>query len=722
MPDSTIENALSKGQRNYARLTGQTVPLFKKMSQGTIKKEELDHLKNLYKEQSEVASATLEAGVKAVKESAKTATSEAVKKLMKGGKLSSTADIKKMLDASLAIAFQQAAPLIQKAVNEALEKPVERIEDLIKDVRRLQVKADQIFYILGIGSNSVKGGKVNARGLMANSTAKDKHEEFVSLINQKKETDKQADTIAKKVASLVGSFLRTQNKENVERSEKIQKEAVNTVKKRGVVALDLDGNGMPATASAALELYRQKMGLPPKGAKPQSKKVPKTLQKMATGFGLFDQKAQKLSTANAPKKAVAMPENVAQVLTAQGFNSVFAPGAVVDLQTEKDTKLDKVLGVLNRLSGTGYNNLQKQAERAFVEKLKASGTSKEDQKAILQRIHYAKRTKSSNADSAQAYERFSKMVMRDLANTWKQSAQDKINRYKDTVSKHWDGIAKATKIAGYAFLGTMLINALNKIFPTWMESLKGLLSTALEGFITKAIPWLIQNIGPIIADTFSFIISHLPEIVKGVLKVMGMIVGQIAKAVLSLLGFDKQAEPKQTVNQAYYKSEEFKNFAKANGLTEAQAKARLETANKTDIANLDDDTLREQYQAAVNNYQSWNVKKGGTINQQTATKQATATANVITNTGSPIKLAPSTTVNSSQNATATMSSKQEVFPTENAHVNMIDVVPTKAPTTSAALNAKGATTTGSKVNVETIPNMMGGDLMVQNAALLTGGD
>lgn len=722
MPDSTIENALSKGQRNYARLTGQTVPLFKKMSQGTIKKEELDRLKNLYKEQSEAASATLEAGVKAVKESAKTATSEAVKKLMKGGKLSSTADIKKMLDASLTIAFQQAAPLIQKAVNEALEKPVERIEDLIKDVRRLQVKADQIFYILGIDSNSVRGGKVNARGLMANSTAKDKHEEFVSLINQKKETDKQADTIAKKVASLVGSFLRTQNKENVERSEKIQKEAIDTVKKRGVIALDLDGNGMPATASAALELYRQKMGLSSKSAKPQSKKVPKTLQKMTTGFGLFDQKAQKLSTANAPKKAVAMPENVAQVLTAQGFNSVFAPGAVIDPQTEKDTKLDKVLGVLSRLSGTGYSNLQKQAERAFVKKLKASGTSKEDQKAILQRIHYAKRTKSSNADSAQAYERFSKMVMRDLANTWKQSAQDKINRYKDTVSKHWDGIAKATKLAGYAFLGTMLVNALNKIFPTWMESLKGLLSTALEGFITKAIPWLIQNIGPIIADTFTFIITHLPEIVKGVLKVMGMIVGQIAKAVLSLLGFDKQAEPKQTVNQAYYQSEEFKNFAKVNGLTEAQAKARLETANKTDLANLDDDTLREQYQAAVNNYQSWNVKNGGTINQQTATEQAPATANVTTNTGSPIKLAPSATVNTSQNATATMSSKQEVFPTENAHVNTIDTVPTKAPTASAALNVKGATTTGSKVNVETIPNMMGGDLMVQNAALLTGGD
>ena len=720
MPDSTIENALSKGQRNYARLTGQTVPLFKKMSQGTIKKEELERLKDLYKEQSEAASATLEAGVKAVKESAKTATSEAVKRLVKGGKLSSTTDIKKMLDASLAIAFQQAAPLIQKAVNEALEKPVERIEDLIADVRRLQVKADHIFYVLGIDANNPKGGKVSAQGLMA--SAKDKHEEFVSLAAAKKDLDKQADTIAKKVASLVGSFLQTQNKENVKRSEKIQKEAIDAVKKRGTVALDLDGNGMPATAAAALELYRQKMGLSAKSAKPQAKKVPNALKKMTTGFGLFEQKAQKITNANAPKKVAAVPENVAQVLTAQGFNSVFAPGVMVDPQGEKETKLDKVMDFLSRLSGTGYNNLQKRAERAFVEKLKASGTSKEDQKAILQRLQYIRKTKSSSADSAQAYERFSKMVMRDLANTWKQSAQDKIKRYKDTVSKHWDGIAKATKIAGYMFLGSMLVNALNKIFPTWMESLKGLLSSALEGFITKAIPWLIQNIGPIIADTFSFIISHLPDIVKGVLKVMGMIVGQVAKTVLSLLGFDKQAEPKQNINQAYYQSEEFKNFAKANGLTEAQARTRLETANQTDLSNLDDDYTRDNFQASIDNYQSWNVKKGGTINQRQTVNQSATTASVTTNTGSPIKLAPSTTVNSNQSATATMSSKQQVFPTENAHVNTIDTVPTKAPTASAALNAKGATTTGAKVTVETIPNMMGGDLMVQNAALLTGGD
>ena len=198
------------------------------MSQGTIKKEELERLKDLYKEQSEAASATLEAGVKAVKESAKTATSEAVKRLVKGGKLSSTADIKKMLDASLAIAFQQAAPLIQKAVNEALEKPVERIEDLIADVRRLQVKADHIFYVLGIDANNPKGGKVSAQGLMA--SAKDKHDEFVSLITAKKDLDKQADTIAKKSPLWLALSYRHKIKKTLSAQRKFKKRLLTRLK------------------------------------------------------------------------------------------------------------------------------------------------------------------------------------------------------------------------------------------------------------------------------------------------------------------------------------------------------------------------------------------------------------------------------------------------------------------------------------------------------------
>lgn len=705
---STIDNALSKGQRNYARLTGQTVPLFKKMSQGTIKPEELERLKELYREQSEAASATLEAGVKAVKDSAKTATSEAVKRLVKGGKLSSTADIKKMLDASLAIAFQQAAPLIQKAVNEALEKPVERIEDLIKDVRRLQVKADHIFYLLGL--DAPNSAKVSAGALMAKSEAKSRHEAYANLVNEKREADEQVTKIAKRVGLIVEDLLARTDKEKESKARRAQQ----SMRAGGTV--DLDINGVPTSAASALELYRQKMGL---SKKTPAKKTPSAVKRMTSGFGLFDQKASELLNKNRPVSAQDIyVSDTAQVTSTQSFNKLFGPGVFLDKEqqaaftrrAESDTGsvlFNKALSLLEKLSGTGFGNLQKRAERAYVEKLKASNTPKEGQKAILQRLQYLRRTKGASEESAQAYERFRKLVMRDLANSWRQSAQDKIDRYKKAVSKHWEGIAKFTRMMGYAFLGATLVNTLNKVFPGWMEKLTSTLGTVIEGVITKAVPWLIKNIGPIIADTFSFIITHLPDIIKGVLKVMGMIVGAVAKAVLSLLGFDKQAEPKQEINQAYYNSQEFKDFAKAQGLTESAARARLETANRTNLDNIDDIRTKEKYQASQAHYLRWNSKNN------------TSTATVTTNTGSPLHLSPSTTVNNQ----ATLASQGQVFSGETAHVNTIDAVPAGAQKpVGVASGAVRATTTGAKVTADTIPNMMGGDLMVQNAALLMGGD
>ena len=528
-----IQAARAKAAKRWSKLEDQTVPLFDKLASGQAAKSDIEKLKQLYAAQSKAASEAFDKSVKAAKDSAKDSVKATVKDAAKKHQLLSTSELRRLLEVAISIALEKSAYFIKKAVELALEDHMDMLDDLIKDVRRMQVKTDEMLAriknstISGMVSKALQEQAETKQGFIRRLVDDDSSKNVIrdSIIAM-------ADAVSDKIASIFS----TDNAKKKQVFKGIAKAASEYIDKSNNSAAD-DKASRSDKSSFASRIVGSSNDSTGSSSNRTMSDVVRTL--IESDEEDFDQYAARISSSNDnsikdlkeqfkdSKKSTALTEESSDVRRQQA--SIFERAVSAILSSRL---LD------NRLFKQYDSRFLQIAEDNFARTLKKQrfGSNIKDIRDSLDALKTAEENDDTFSDTA--YRQYRTAAYRDMKRTWLKQAKDKAVYIQKRLKKYTSKASKYLKWFGIAFLASVIVNALNEIAPNWKKSISDWLSEDGFNFAVEASEKIGELIGTVVVKTLDWIWQHKLEIAQIALGIVSGMTKSIVKAALSLIGLD----------------------------------------------------------------------------------------------------------------------------------------------------------------------------------------
>ena len=565
-----IQAARAKAAKRWSKLEDQTVPLFDKLANGQAAKSDIEKLKQLYAAQSKSASETFDKAVKAAKDSAKDSVKETVKDATKKHQLLSTSELRRLLEVAISIALEKSAYFIKKAVELALEDHMDLLDDLIRDVRRMQVKTDEMLFriknstISGMVSKALQEQAETKQGFIRRLVDNDSNKSVTNdAINA------MADVVSNKIAS---TFT---NKKGI----------------AGAASKHIDKSSNAANDEAS---HSDKSGFASRVAGSSNDDAGTSDNRMMSNVARtliesdeeedFDQYAARISNSNDS----AISELKEQIKDSEKSTALVEDSS--DVRRQQASIFERAISAIlssrlldNRLFNQYDSRFLQIAKDNFARTLKTQkfGSNIKDIKDSLDTLKTAEKNNGKFSDAA--YRQYRAAVYRDMKRTWLKQAKSKAAYIQKQLKKYTSKASKYAKWFGIAFLASAIINALNEIAPNWKKSIGDWLSEDGLNLAVETSEKIGELIGAVVVKTLDWIWQHKLEIAQIALGIVSGMTKSIVKAALSLIGldYDKVFGGKTIFDEAEHRSKITSNEDLFNKFIESKEGKKLQDEIKS---------------------------------------------------------------------------------------------------------------------------------------------
>lgn len=570
-----IKAAKQKAAKKWAKLDSQTVPLYENISNGKATEADLKKLSKLYNEQSKIASETFEEALKAARESARQSVRKSIKSTAKAKQLLSTPELKRLLETTAIIVLQKSASLIKTAVDEALDGTIDRVERLIRDVRRMQVKNDEVLVRLRQQANNPYAGffsgssapasglktQVNQAAVAAAATRQDKRFWLASLLFGKKEPDqsnvidtpeKLVDAISNKVISSITVLDRFNAKAQDDFYSKVLS-ALEQSSFGSAHRYPMSGGSTPfnrvsrfRNRSSAEEFLQKAIDYLSDNKRKVSDYIfNKDSFAYKSFISLLNSEADIRSeyTVRTAEQINNMDKLTEAVYDYQKLDKDYRDDELEQARHEEANFGDKVFSALSkalsneRLLGKSFF---KTAQEKFIEAV--AKNTYQDVDSVRENIYGLEQKltdeKTNNRFSRKAYERYRSIVFRELKRQWTVAAKDKLSFIRRKIRRQTNRVAKIFKYFTLAYLASVVINSLNKFIPNWKSDLFDWVTGTGADYLKQSGEQVGSLLGKAVTSTLKFIWKHKEEIFDFLFGVIKGMMKSIVQAGLSLFGID----------------------------------------------------------------------------------------------------------------------------------------------------------------------------------------
>lgn len=558
-----IKAAKSKAAKKWAKLDSETVPLYENLSNGKATEADIKKLSELYAKQSKLASDTFNEAVKAAKDSARKSVKNTVKSSVKAKQLLSTPELKRLLETTSIIVLQKSADLIRTAVYEALDGTIERVERLIRDVRRMQVKNDEV--LVRLRQNSFAGFFARSSSDASNKDAKKqakakltaekqtKRQWLASLLFGKKDDEQNAidtpEKLAEAVSNKVVSSITVLEKFKAQAQQEFYIRALTATDAKSVKARLLQAK---STSEEFLQRAIDYLGNNKRRISDYIFNKDSFAYKSFTRLLNSEANIQSEFTVRTAEQVENMEKLQEAVYDYRKLDEDYRDDELEQARREEANFGDKVFTAVakafdNYVGGAFFDKAQASFAKSLSElhyedldevqgKLDAFVIDIEDK--------ISKNNKKIGGDKKQlkiyekAYERYRSIVMRDLKRKWIKEAKDKLAYVRRRIKRQTNRVSKLFKWFTLAYLASVVINSLNSFMPKWKEELWDWMTGQGAEYLKEGGEKVGSLLGKAITSTLGFIWDHKSEIFSFLTGVVKGMMESIVRAVLSLFGID----------------------------------------------------------------------------------------------------------------------------------------------------------------------------------------
>lgn len=565
-----IQAARAKAAKRWSKLEDQTVPLFDKLANGQAAKSDIEKLKQLYAAQSKSASEAFDKAVKAAKDSAKDSVKETAKDATKKHQLLSTSELRRLLEVAISIALEKSAYFIKKAVELALEDHMDLLDDLIRDVRRMQVKTDEMLFRI---KNSTISGMVSKALQEQAETKQGFIRRLVDNDSNKSVTNNAINAMADVVSNKIASTF-TDKKGIVEAASKHIDKSSNAANDE---ASHSDKSGFASRVA----------GSPNDDAGTSDNRMMSNVARTLIESDEeedFDQYAARISNSNDS----AISELKAQIKDSEKSTALAEDSS--DVRRQQASIFERAISAIlssrlldNRLFSQYDSRFLQLAKDNFARTLKTQkfGSNIKDIKDSLDTLKTTEKNNGKFSDAA--YRQYRAAVYRDMKRTWLKQAKSKAAYIQKQLKKYTSKASKYAKWFGIAFLASAIINALNEIAPNWKKSIGDWLSEDGLNLAVETSEKIGELIGAVVVKTLDWIWQHKLEIAQIALGIVSGMTKSIVKAALSLIGldYDKVFGGKTIFDEAEHRSKITSNEDLFNKFIESKEGKKLQDEIKS---------------------------------------------------------------------------------------------------------------------------------------------
>ena len=551
-----IKAAKNKAAKKWAKLDSQTVPLYGKISSGKATDADFKKLAKLYEEQSKLASDTFQQSLDAAKASARDHVKATVKQSVKANQLLSTPELQRLLETTISIVLEKSADLIRTAVSEAFEENMDQVARLIKDVRRMQVKNDEVLIRLRKNATISFSTPNFFQNLVNGEKRKTFRERFADLFPSmpklpsfrkkkdeiSKDIERLAELIAAKVTVALTAFDEFKTKAQRTLWDKLlNRDNPKSVKSRVEQAKLIAEEFL----KRVLEFLKDKKRAVSDYLFGPDSFIRRSFDK------LFD-KQDRIDSAYAVRTAEQIDST--EKLTQAIYDYKSLDDQYQDEELDKareqeatfsDTLFSLASNVLDKVTG---GRLFKNAKDNFAARV--SENTREDfadierkLTSIESHLDAAKDTSKgifNKYKSYKAYFRYRNIVFRDAKKQFSDAAKEKLDYVRRRVRRYGSNIWKFAKWFGIAYLASLVINSLQKIMPTWREDLKSWMSNEGAEYLEKGGKATGEFIGQAIGATLKYMAQNSTQILGFMWDVLKGMTSSILDAVLLAFGIDSR--------------------------------------------------------------------------------------------------------------------------------------------------------------------------------------
>ena len=558
-----IKAAKTKAAKKWAKLDSETVPLYENLSNGKATEADIKKLSELYTKQSKLASDTFNEAVKAAKDSARKSVKNTVKSSVKAKQLLSTPELKRLLETTSIIVLQKSADLIRTAVYEALDGTIERVERLIRDVRRMQVKNDEV--LVRLRQNSFAGFFARSSPDASNKDAKKqakakltaekqtKRQWLASLLFGKKDDEQSVidtpEKLAEAVSNKVVSSITVLEKFKAQAQQEFYIRALTATDTKSVKARLLQAK---STSEEFLQRAIDYLGNNKRRISDYIFNKDSFAYKSFTRLLNSEANIQSEFTVRTAEQVENMEKLQEAVYDYRKLDEDYRDDELEQARREEANFGDKVFTAVTK----AFDNY---VGGAFFDKAQASFAKS------LSELHYedldevqgkldafvidiedkiSKNSKKIGGDKKQlkiyekAYERYRSIVMRDLKRKWIKEAKDKLAYVRRRIKRQTNRVSKLFKWFTLAYLASVVINSLNSFMPKWKEELWDWMTGQGAEYLKEGGEKVGSLLGKAITSTLGFIWDHKSEIFSFLTGVVKGMMESIVRAGLSLFGID----------------------------------------------------------------------------------------------------------------------------------------------------------------------------------------
>ena len=559
-----IKAAKTKAAKKWAKLDSETVPLYENLSNGKATEADIKKLSELYAKQSKLASDTFNEAVKAAKDSARKSVKNTVKSSVKAKQLLSTPELKRLLETTSIIVLQKSADLIRTAVYEALDGTIERVERLIRDVRRMQVKNDEVLVRLrqnsfagffARSSSNTSNKDVKKQAIKAKFTAEKqtKRQWLASLLFGKKDDEQSVidtpEKLAEAVSNKVVSSITVLEKFKAQAQQEFYIRALTATDTKSVKARLLQAK---STSEEFLQRAIDYLGNNKRRISDYIFNKDSFAYKSFTRLLNSEANIQSEFTVRTAEQVENMEKLQEAVYDYRKLDEDYRDDELEQARREEANFGDKVFTAVakafdNYVGGAFFDKAQASFAKSLSElhyedldevqgKLDAFVIDIEDK--------ISKNSKKIGGDKKQlkiyekAYERYRSIVMRDLKRKWIKEAKDKLAYIRRRIKRQTNRVSKLFKWFTLAYLASVVINSLNSFMPKWKEELWDWMTGQGAEYLKEGGEKVGSLLGKAITSTLGFIWEHKSEIFSFLTGVVKGMMESIVRAGLSLFGID----------------------------------------------------------------------------------------------------------------------------------------------------------------------------------------
>lgn len=569
-----IKAAKQKAAKRWAKLDSETVPLYGKISNGKATEADFKKLAKLYEEQSKLASDTFQQSLDAAKASAKDQVRNTVKKSVKANQLLSTPELQKLLETTITIVLQKSADLIRTAVSEALEENIEQVTRLIKDVRRMQVKNDEVLYRLRRNAITFATPNFFQQLLHGNEQRKPIMQRLRDLMPEvhmprlfKKKKDefsenieKLADLIAAKVTIALTAFDDFKNKSKGFFSRFFSRENKELMKSRAEQAKLIAEEFLKRILEFLSDKKRQVSNYlfgPDSFIRKSFDKLFRREEDIDSRYTIHTTEQM-----NSLDKVVEAVEDYRkldedyrdeELEKARDQESTYFERAIehaVNLSEKLYPWLKKTaIGIskeipgefsdkVEELTGTIDTKLQEASESIEEDFNKALEKNSMDSDAIKKFGQVLKESRKYDKFSDKAYKRYRAIVLREVKRQWTNSAKEKLDYMRRRLRRYGNRAFNFLKWFGIAYIASLIIKGLTYVMPSWREDLNAWMSNEGMQYLKEGGEATGHFIGNAITATLQFIGSNYKQIFGFMYDVAKGMLSTIFESALIAMGID----------------------------------------------------------------------------------------------------------------------------------------------------------------------------------------